>query len=123
MALAKAGVEKAARHYVGVRERIVLEVREAHTRVLQAQESLAAWHERILPPLEDTVRHAEQAYAVGDTSFLLVLDTSRKLTDARAKAAVSAADLRRATAELERSIGTRLPPDDVAPERLARNAD
>jgi cobalt-zinc-cadmium efflux system outer membrane protein len=109
VALAKAGFEKAARQYFTVRNRIVLEVREAHTRLRQAQESRQAWRERILPPLEEAVRQAEKAYGAGDVSFLLVLEHTRKLTDARAKAAAAAADLQRATAELERNIGGRLP--------------
>lgn len=112
VALAKAGFEKVARQYYAVRERIELEVREAHTRLVQAQDSYTSWHERILPPLDDTVLGAKQAYAAGDAPFLLVLDTSRKLTDARAKEAVAAADVRRAAAELERSIGGRLPSSD-----------
>jgi cobalt-zinc-cadmium efflux system outer membrane protein len=108
VASAKAGFEKAARQYFTVRDRIELEVREAHSQLVQAQESFTSWHERILPPLDETVRGAKRAYAIGDASFLLVLDSSRKLTEARATEAVAAADVRRATAELERSIGGRL---------------
>lgn len=112
VALAKAGFEKAARQYFTVRDRIELEVREAQARLVQAQGSFTSWHERILPPLDESVRGAKRAYAAGDASFLLVLDISRKLAEGRAKEAVAAADVRRATAELERSIGGRLRPHD-----------
>jgi cobalt-zinc-cadmium efflux system outer membrane protein len=109
VAIAKANFEKAARHYYAVRDRIVLEVREAHTRFAQAQESFDKWQKQILPPLEQAVRQAQKAYEAGDTSLLLVLDNSRRLEDARAKAALARADVYRATAELERSAGGRLP--------------
>jgi cobalt-zinc-cadmium efflux system outer membrane protein len=114
VAQARAKLEKAARQYYTVRDRIVLEVREAHTRLAQAQESHDQWQQRILPPLEESVRQAEKAYAAGNLTYLFVLENNRKLYDARAKAASAAADLRRARAELERSAGRRLDADPNA---------
>lgn len=108
VAQARAKFDKAARQYYTVRDRIVLEVREAHARLAQAQESYDQWEQRILPPLEETVRQSEKAYAAGNVTYLFVLENNRKLFDARAKAASAAADLRRAGAELERSTGQRL---------------
>ncbi len=110
IAQAKARLEKAARFYITVRDRIVLEVREACARLAQASESHAQWQGQILPPLVEAVQHAEKAYASGNVSYLFVLETQRKLFDARLKAAAAAADLRRARAELERSLGRRLDP-------------
>ncbi len=108
-ARAEAGLEKAARGYLTVRDRIMLEVREAHLRSLQAQQSYDQWHARILPPLEQAVGQSQQAFEAGNVAILLVLESTRKLTDARAKEAAAAVDLRRATAELERAIGGRMP--------------
>lgn len=108
IAQAKAKFEKAARQYITVRDRIVLEVREAHTRLAQAQESHEQWQKGILPPLEDSARLAERSYAAGNVTYLFVLENNRKLFDARLKAATAAADVRRARAELERSVGQRL---------------
>ena len=113
IALAKANFEKSARHYFSVRDRIVLEVREAHSRAAQAQESYDHWQQRILPPLEEAVRQSQKAYEVGDASLLLTLESTRRLEDARSKAALARADLHRATAELERSVGGRLPQTSV----------
>jgi cobalt-zinc-cadmium efflux system outer membrane protein len=115
VAQAKAKFEKAARQYYTVRDRIVLEVREAHTRLAQAQESHEQWQQRILPPLEESVRQAERAYAGGNVTYLFVLENNRKLFDARAKAASAAADLRRARAELERGVGQRFDAPSNAP--------
>lgn len=108
IAQAKARFEKAARQYFTIRDRIALEVREAHTRLLQARQSDAMWREKILPPLEQSVQQAEKAYSAGNVSYLFVLETTRRVYDARLKAATAAADMRRALAELERSIGQRL---------------
>lgn len=108
VSLARARFEKSARQYYTVRDRIVLEVRESHARLAQARESSTRWREQILPPLEESVRQAEKAYSGGNVSYLFVLETNRKLYDARLKEATAAAELRRATAELERSIGQRL---------------
>ena len=108
VAQAKAKLEKAARQYHTVHDRIVLEVRESHARLAQARESHDLWSGKILPPLEESVRQAGKAYEAGNVSYLFVLETSRKLYDARLKGAAAAADLRRATAELERSVCQRI---------------
>ena len=108
IAQAKAKFEKAARQYYTVRDRIVLDVREAHTRLAQAQESHDQWREKILPPLEESLRQAEKAYQGGNVSYLFVLETNRRLYDARLKNTTAVAEVRRATAELERSVGGRL---------------
>jgi len=110
IAIAKANFEKAARHYSTLRDRIILEVREAHTRLAQAQESLEQWQAEILPPLEESVRQSRKAYELGESSLLVALENARRLEDGRAKAAVARADVHRAAAELERSLGGTLRP-------------
>lgn len=108
VAQARARFEKAARQYYAARDRIALEVREAHARLTQAQQSIDQWQRQILPPLEASARQAESAYAAGNVTYLFVLEANRKLLDARARAATAATDVRRARAELERAIGQRL---------------
>jgi cobalt-zinc-cadmium efflux system outer membrane protein len=60
--------------------------------------------------LAASVRDAENAYAAGNVTYLYVLESQRRQLDARLKSAQAAADLRRARAELERSVGHRLNP-------------
>jgi outer membrane protein, heavy metal efflux system len=115
VAIARARFEKAALQYVTVRERIVLEVREAHLRLVQAQTSLDQWDLQILPGLKDTVSGAEHAFAAGNISYLFVLESSRRLADARLRGASARADVHRARAELERSVGERLSDPDLHP--------
>lgn len=108
IAQAQARLEKAARSYNSVRDRIVLEVREASAKLNQARESHEAWQNQILPPLAESVRQAETAYASGNVTYLFVLEAQRRWLDARLRATAAAADLRRAHADLERSVGRRL---------------
>jgi cobalt-zinc-cadmium efflux system outer membrane protein len=117
IAQAQARFEKAALAYNSVRDRIVLEVREATAKLNQADTSRDQWQNRVLPPLSEAVRQAEKAYAAGNVSYLFVLENQRKWLDARLKSITADADLRRARAELERGIGRSLarPPRDSKP--------
>ncbi len=105
VALAKARFEQAARRYYNVRDRIVLEVREAHARLELAQASQEQWRQNILPPLEAAVRQAEQSFSAGNVSQLFVAETHRRWTEAEFRAAAVEAEFRRAAAELARSVG------------------
>jgi cobalt-zinc-cadmium efflux system outer membrane protein len=89
-------------------DHILLEVRQAHLRYLQAREELDAWQREIHPAVDDTIHRAEKAYESGQAALVLVLETTRNLLDARLREAQLRADLRRAWAELERSVGRRL---------------
>jgi len=115
IAQAQARVEKAARSYNSIRDRIVLEIREASARLNQARESHDQWQHLILPPLNDATQQAGKGYAAGNVSYLFVLETQRRWLDARLRAVTVAADIRRARAELERSIGRSL---DRPPKNL-----
>lgn len=105
---AEAEIERAARQYVSVRQRIALEVREAYTQFLQSRQALDSYRGQILPAIEEDIRISEKAYAAGDVAYLFVLETSRKLYDARMQEAESSASLHRATAQLERAIGRKI---------------
>jgi len=122
MSRADAELVRALRRRAALRERVGLEVKEAHIRYSRSREEVERWHDLVLPELEATVQRAEKAYAAGDTSLLLVLETSARLVTARAKAAAASAELHRARADLERSAGHRLvaavPPDSHSPERV-----
>ncbi|MEI8571409.1 TolC family protein [Methylomonas sp. LW13] len=110
VAQAQARFDKAARQYVTTRQRIALDVREAHARLQQAGQSLQQWQQTILPPLQTAIQDAENAYAAGNVTYLFVLETQRRWLDAQLKTAQAAADFHRARAELERSVGQRLKP-------------
>jgi len=108
IARAEAEIERAVLRLKTVQHRISLEVMEAHTQFVQAREQHEIWQSQILPPSEEAVRQAERAFEGGESPLLLVLETTRRLLEARARSIDAEANLRRAWAELERSVGRRL---------------
>ncbi len=117
IARASAELDRIQLHQRTLQHRIMLEVREAHVRFNQARAGVQAWQERVLPALDEAVTLAETAYKAGETPLVQVLDTHRQVLDARIHGAQAAADLRRAHAELERSVGHRL---DFSPKNRPR---
>lgn len=106
-ARAAAAMERAARAYAGVRQRVATELRDAAAVFDQAAATLAAWRGTVLTPLETQVEAAGRAYAAGDVSYLFVLEVTRRLTGARLTLREAEADLARALARTERAVGRR----------------
>lgn len=107
-ARAHAELERAAWNYAGTRQRVGVEVRSAYVRLQQAREDVEAYEKELLPALEGLERGSQRAFELGEVSPLVVQENSRQLLVARVRHADSAAALRRAWAELERSAGARL---------------
>lgn len=105
---AEAEIERAAKQLIAARQGVAAEVREAYTLLAQAREAQQLWRSRTLPPLEEDIRRVERAYRSGEVSYLFVLETTRRLTDARLREADFQAATARALAQLERSVGRRL---------------
>lgn len=105
---AEAEIERAARQYVAVRHRIVLEVEEAYTQLFQARQSLDSWRTLVLPRIREDIRISEKAYVAGEVPYLFVLETSRRLTDSLLREAEASAALLRAKAQLERAVGRKI---------------
>lgn len=104
---ARAGMElqRTGLAYVAARQRVATEVTEALIQLSQARSTLASWHQSVVTPLEEQVAAAERAFAAGDTSYLFVLEMTRRLTDARVRTREVQADVARAAARMERAIG------------------
>ena len=115
IARAAAELERAQRQANTLRDTIVLEVRQAHARFRQAEADLAIWNDQVLPLAQRAVETADRAYRDGGASLFLVLDTSRQLLSSRGRQLEVTADLRRAAAELERSVGRRVLAESAAP--------
>jgi cobalt-zinc-cadmium efflux system outer membrane protein len=105
-ARAKAELEQAAWNYIKVRDRILLEVKEARVKFQQAAEDWQTWQVEILTPLKEAAAAAIKAYEGGETSYLAVLEANRQLLTAEMRAAEVLADLYRAAADLDRSVGS-----------------
>jgi cobalt-zinc-cadmium efflux system outer membrane protein len=99
-----------------VHDAIVQEIRMAAAQWTQAQNNLEILEGQVAPALREAQQIAERGFADGGTDYLLVLQTTSQYLDARARLLDQAAALRRARAELERSVGRSLGPFPQAPE-------
>jgi cobalt-zinc-cadmium efflux system outer membrane protein len=108
IARGEAEVVRALRHYVALENRIAFEVADAHSRLATAQMRASILRESTVPEIETAVHRAELAYAAGDASMVLVLQTSAQLLAVRGQQLDARADVARAVVQLERSIGTRV---------------
>jgi cobalt-zinc-cadmium efflux system outer membrane protein len=102
----EAELQRASAAYVSLQRQVGLDVREASTLFDQARGSRVAWGERIVTPLRTNLADAEQSYSSGESSYLFVLENSRRLIDARLRERELTADEQRAQARIERASGT-----------------
>ncbi len=105
---AEADIGRAAKQLIAARQRVVSEVREAYTQLVQSREAHRLWRTRVLPPMEQDIRLAEATYRSGDVAYLFVLETARRYSDERLREADYQVAAARALAQLERSVGRRL---------------
>jgi cobalt-zinc-cadmium efflux system outer membrane protein len=104
---AKAELQRALWRYSALRQQIVAEVATAELQARQAEQSLARWDEQ-LQTLTNAAAAASSSYRAGNDSYVVVLDANRRLQDARLREIDLRADLRRALAQLDRSVGRRI---------------
>ncbi|MGB2763697.1 MAG: TolC family protein [Candidatus Aminicenantaceae bacterium] len=105
---AQAELVRAAREYMAIKHRIAKEVLEAHTNFLAAQIALKILRVDILPAATTATKNAEEAYSVGEISYLELLDFKHQLLDSRLREAEAEADMHRAEASLRHSLGFKL---------------
>jgi cobalt-zinc-cadmium efflux system outer membrane protein len=98
-------LQRASLAYSGARQRVAADLNEALALLAQARAMRDGWREAVITPLERQVEVAQRAFAAGDISYLAVLEMTRRLTDARLRAAETDADVARAAARLERAVG------------------
>ena len=98
-------LKKTCYHWDALRQQVALEVRTAYSRMEQAENSWNRWTNELIPAAEEAVHTSENAYRSGGDYLLLMLHNSQQLLDAELKKAEAAAELRKAIAELERSVG------------------
>jgi cobalt-zinc-cadmium efflux system outer membrane protein len=104
-ALEDARFQKACRHYRAVEDQIAMEVRQSFASYEQADRDLQRIRDELLPALRRNRIGAEKAWKGGEVEYLFVLDVNRKMQAARLAEAEATAELLRAVAELQRSIG------------------
>ncbi len=123
-ARAQAEVERLMRQYDRLASSAALEVRQAYAQLTHAQSQYELWHGKIRPQAEEAAHAARESVKEEGVAILLVLETSRQLYDARQQEITATADVQRAWAELERSVGRCLAGGDsgegevVSPEEV-----
>ena len=108
IARAEAERDQLDRRRQTVRNQIVLDVRQSHARFQQARTELDFLRSKTRPEVERAIQRLEIAYKEGNVTYLIVLEMNRQLIDTYSREAQLYADLRRAWAELERSVGKKL---------------
>ncbi len=119
IARAEAELERAERHRAAVRDQIVYDVHYACLRYAQARAELDVLEQQVQPEVDAAIRRAESAYREGNTPYVVVLETTRQLLDARVRQQELRGELRRAWVELERSVGRRLDAEPPLPNTSA----
>ncbi len=108
IARAEAELDQLTRRRLTVHNQIIQDVRTAFARYHQSRAELELLLRKTRPEVEAAIRRAEAAFEKGNATYLIVLETNRQLIDTLAREAQLFAELRRAWAELERSVGRRL---------------
>lgn len=101
-------VDQASHNYYSVRDLVITEVRASTASVEQADSNLRLLRKDVLPDLKDTVKLSEASYQSGGDGYFLVLQATSQFIDSRIRELELEAELRRAVAELDRSVGRKV---------------
>ncbi len=105
VARAKAEIEQASWRYVGLRQEIEREVREAAGRLGDAREAEREWNDVIVPGLDALSCRTARAVDAGEQAGSALWQSKLRLVEARLAATAAAAATRRARAQWVRAIG------------------
>ncbi len=101
-------VDQANHNFHAVRDLVITDVRTSLASVEQADSNLRLLREDVLPDLTDTVKLSLASYRTGGDGYFLVLQATSQFIDSRIRELELEADLRRAIAELDRSVGRKV---------------
>ncbi len=107
-ARALATLEQSRRRFNTLRNNAVFDVRQAHARFQRAGQELEILRGQVVPEGNAAYQRMLRALNEDAVSTFLIMQTTDQLLTARRLELDAAAELRRATAELERSVGWRL---------------
>jgi cobalt-zinc-cadmium efflux system outer membrane protein len=108
IARAEAELEQLERRRRTVHNQIILDVKLAAVRYDQAKSEIDVLRNSVRPEVEASIIRAEKSKLAGNAAVLLELEATRQLLDTLNREAQLKADLRRAWADLERSVGRKL---------------
>lgn len=92
------------------------DIAEAHARMVAAERELKILRTQALPVAHGAIDAVRSVYATGNASLLDWIDTARSYLDLEMEETDVAAELARAVASLERSVGVALPLVAISPK-------
>ncbi len=101
-------VDQALNNEAAIEQRVAMEVRTAAVQLQQANENLSSLQSQVLPSVQESLDLTTKAFEDGGTSYLFVLQSTTQYLDTQTQELQQIANVRRALAELERSVGRRL---------------
>ncbi len=107
IARASAEEERSLRGEHTVADQIRLDINQSYLQYRQACAELGIVQSAIKSGVEKDLERVEKAYASGNVPYLMVLQTTRSVVDARLREVTLIGDAHRASSELERSVGTK----------------
>jgi len=96
-------------------DQVRFDVRSAHERVVQAQQTARLYTAKILPAVDDNLKSARASYVAGRLDFLRLIDAQRQWNNERMRYYEAIAECHRRLAELERAVGVPLGPAGPGP--------
>lgn len=111
---ASAEEERALRNEQTIIHQIRLDVNQSYMQYQQACSEWSILKAKVKTGVEKNFEGAKKAYDSGNISYLMVLEAARALIDNRLREAQLIGDVRRASAELERSVGKKITPSLLA---------
>lgn len=108
IARAKAELEQAAQQYEAVRQNIILQVLQAHTRYASARQAFELWSNGIIPSLAKKLERTQKSFEVGQVPYPALLEAERELVEARMRQIELTAHLHHSAAELNYSVGKKI---------------
>jgi outer membrane protein TolC len=84
---------------------ISFEVEQAYRGVIEEQQSLQIYRERLLPAAEQSIESARSSYLVGKLDFLRLVESQRRLLELQESYYAAMAQYHQRLTELERTVG------------------
>jgi outer membrane protein TolC len=88
---------------------IAFEAEQARQQVIESQQSLAVYRDRLLPTAEQSIESARASYMTGRLDFLRLIESQRQLLTLQDEYYAALAEYHKRMAILDRVIGSPLP--------------
>jgi cobalt-zinc-cadmium efflux system outer membrane protein len=109
IAKAKSKAEQQRKDYEALLNDVARQVQDALIAVRIAEEQIRLYHDQSLPQAKENVESAQRMYQAGEKDIIVLIDAQKSLIVQRQAYLSVLRDYAVAMAELERSVGGRMP--------------